>query len=176
MPPIYSTPPDELAPPLKPGVEIVVGPAFGQDVLGSEDTRRGTWYEVTWSKPEPRLRYKGYDAALVLGAHYMFTKGGGFEDIPVNKMHTYGITAAGRYPMPWVRNGRLFLDVGWGFSYNSIRTRDLDSHLNSTPFVGMGWQFDHGTVTVTAFHMSNGGLIGNNQGLNQVQIRFGYRL
>jgi len=176
MPALFVAPPGDPPPPLKPGFEAVLGAAFGQDVLGSEDTRRGGWYGLTWVRPEPRLRYQGMDAALVLDTHYMFTKGGGFEDIPVNQMHTYGITAAGRYPLPWVRSRRLFLDLGWGFSYNSIRTRDLDSHLNSTPFVGLGWQFDQGSASIVAFHMSNGGFSGNNQGLNQIQFRFGFRL
>lgn len=164
----------QTAPLLKPRLELVAGPSFGQDVLGSEDTRRGGFYGVSFSRHEPRLRFRKAEAAVVYTAYYMFTKGGGFEDIPVNRMRTLGLTAAARYPV--ALQGRLFAEGGWGLCYNSITTRDLDSRFNSTPFVGVGYLFDQGTLTLRWFHMSNGGTSGNNQGLNQAVLLFGVRL
>jgi hypothetical protein len=176
LPTVAITLDEPSLPLLRPRVEAVAGPAFGQDVLGSEDTRRGGFYGVTYSRHEPRFRFRGTEAAVVYGAYYMFTKGGGFEDIPVNKMHSFGATVGARYPLPWISGGRLFADLGWGLAYNSIRTRDLDSRLNSTPYVGVGYAFEQGTLTLRWFHMSNGGSNGNNQGLNQAVVLFGMRI
>jgi hypothetical protein len=173
MPLLASLPADE--PVLAPRVELRLGPSFGQDVLGSEDTRRGAVYEVAFYRPEPRLRFRGRDGSLALTAYYMFTKGGGFEDIPVNQMRTFGLTAAARYPIGSTRD-RFFAEAGWGICHNSITTRDLDSRINSTPFLGVGYALDQGTVTARWFHMSNGGTSGNNQGLNQLVFLVGVRI
>jgi hypothetical protein len=153
--------------------------AFGQDVLGSEDTRRGGVYGFSYSGPEKRLTYKGSEGQLVWSGYYMVTKGAGFEGEPVNHMHTFGVSATARYWNHMIRGVDTFLDLGWGLAYNNITTRDLDVKLVSTPFFGVGAGFDVGGQEVLTgirwYHQSNGGTRGNNQGLNQIQYWVGVR-
>lgn len=152
-----------------------IAPAFGQDTLGSEDTRRGTLYGVGFSRPEKRLTFRGMPADLAIEGYYMFTKGGGFEDIPVNKMHTFGAMAIAQYQLGTQGDAKLHLDLGWGLAHNSLTTRDLDSRLNSTPCIGVGVSWGRGDVTVRWYHQSNGGFSGNNQGMNQIQYAFSFK-
>lgn len=154
---------------------VTLGATFGQETLGSEDTRRGGWYGVGYERPEKRLAWRGLTPTLEWHAYYMFTKGGGFEDIPVNKMRSTGLMAIARYPITRWQRGDLYVSAGWGLVYNSIRTRDLDSNVNSTPSLGLGWESDGPFIEARWFHMSNAGFAGNNQGLNQVQFLAGWR-
>lgn len=152
-----------------------IGPSFGQPVLGSEDTRRGTLYGIGYSRPEPRITLKGLHGELAYEAYYLFTKGGGFEDIPVNEMRSFGLEAIARYRTHWVRGWDTHFDLGWGFVYNSISTRDLDSRLNSTPSIGLGVTQGRWDFTVRWYHQSNAGTDGNNQGTNQIQYLLSFR-
>lgn len=153
--------------------------AFGQDVLGSEDTRRGGVYGVSYAFPEKRLTFRGSKGQAVWTGYYMVTKGAGFEGEPVNHMHTYGVSYTARYWNHMVRGVDTFFDLGWGFAYNNITTRDLDTRLVSTPFLGVGAGIEVGGAEVLAgvrfYHQSNGGTVGNNQGLNQIQYWVGVR-
>lgn len=152
---------------------------FGQDVLGSEDVRRGGTYAIGKAYPEKRFTYKGHEAQIVWSAYYMFTKGAGFENVPVDRMHSYGFNVGARYWNHFWKGGNTFYDMGWGFAYNNKSTRDLDTRLVSTPYFGVGAGFEIGDVPVLAgirwFHMSNGGTKGNNQGSNQIQYWVGVR-
>lgn len=152
-----------------------IGPSFGQPVIGSEDTRRGTHYGAGFIKPEPRFTFRGTKADMMVEGYYLFTKGGGFEDIPVNQMRSYGAMMTARYHTPWLRPNDIHLDLGFGVVYNSIKTRDLDSRLNTTPTVGIGIQVKDIDFTIRWYHASNGGTSGNNQGTNQIQYLIGYR-
>ncbi|MBS1723058.1 MAG: acyloxyacyl hydrolase [Armatimonadetes bacterium] len=152
-----------------------IGPSFGQPVLGSEDTRRGTVYALGYSRPEPRVSLRGLQGDLLLEGYYLYTKGGGFEDIPVNHMHSFGVMAIARYYTRWLKSADAFFDLGWGFVYNNITTRDLDSLFNSTPCAGLGIAKGKFDFTVRWYHQSNGGSRGNNQGTNQIQYLIGYR-
>lgn len=152
-----------------------IGPSFGQPVLGSEDTRRGTYYGVGFAKPEGRLKYRGSTPNLLVETYYLFTKGGGFEDIPVNDMRSYGLSVTARYRIGRLGKGDIGLDLGWGAVYNSIRTRDLDSNLNSTPMIGVSLDFQKYDMSVRWYHASNGGSSGNNQGTNQIQYLVGFK-
>lgn len=156
-----------------------VAAGFGQDVLGSEDVRRGGLYGVSYSTPWNRLRYKNNRAQVVVSGYYMFTKGGGYDYLPVNHLHTYGISAAARYWNHIFKGTETFFDFGWGLSYGNKMTIDLSSRVNSTPFLGVGAVIP-GTdgrllATVRWFHMSDAGTKGNNQGLNQIQYGLSWR-
>ena len=92
---------------------------FGQDVLGSEDVRRGGIYSVQYSMPWNRLRFRNTEGQLVLGGYYMFTKGAGYEGIPVDHLHTYGFSAAARYWNHVFKGTETFFDFGWGFAFSN---------------------------------------------------------
>lgn len=158
-------------------IDLAAG--FGQDILGSEDTRRGGFYGVSLSYPEKRLTWRGNKAHIVWTGYYMFTKGMGFENIPVNHMHTYGVSATGRYWNHIIPGTTTFFDLGWGLVYNNITSRDLDTNINSTPFLGVGAAFEVGGTEVLTgvrwYHMSNAGTGGSNQGMNQYQVWVGVR-
>lgn len=153
-----------------------IGPSFGQTTIGSEDTRRGTVWSLGYSRPEKRLTFRGTQADLLIEGYYFFNRGGGFEDIPVNTMHSYGAMATAQYRVKEVRGTTVHFDLSWGLVYNSITTRDLDSRLNSTPAIGIGVRRGRADFTVRFFHMSNGGTSGNNQGSNNIQYLFSWRI
>lgn len=145
------------------------GPSFGQPVIGSEDTRRGGYYAVGLERPEPRLTYRGSRGTLQVEGYYLFTKGGGLDGHPVDRMHSYGLLATAKYPNHWIKGWNTHLDLSFGVVYNNITTQDLDSHLNTTPSIGAGVTFGRFDFTVRWYHASNGGTDGNNQGTNQIQ-------
>jgi len=152
-----------------------IGPSFGQPIIGSEDTRRGTHYGVGFRKPEPRFTFRGLKGEMMVEAYYLFTKGGGFEDIPVNNMRSFGAMMTARYHTGWLKNNDAYFDLGFGAVYNSFTTRDLDSRFNTTPTVGIGIQVKDYDFTIRWYHASNAGTTGNNQGTNQIQYLLGYR-
>ena len=138
-------------------------------MIGSEDTRRGSIYGISYTRPEKRLKFQGLDGKLAIEGYYLFTKGGGFENIPVNNMRSYGILATAKYPLSWFPRFGSHFDLSFGLVYNSITTRDLDSNLNTTPGFGIGFEYRNIDFTVRWYHASNGGTNGNNQGTNQIQ-------
>lgn len=146
---------------------------FGQDIIGSEDTRRGGWYSVGVYRPEKRLAIRGLPAQLHIEGFAMFTKGGGFDGMPVDTMQTYGVLATARYWPKVIRNLDTYVDLSFGVAYNSRSTVDLDHRLNTTPSIGggFGWRLQECDVLlgVRFYHMSNGGTRGNNQGSNNIQ-------
>lgn len=151
----------------------------GQETLGSEDPRKGAMFSLNLARPEPRLTLWGNKAQLVTGAYLMTTRGGGWEGIPIEQLYTVGVTLAARYHNSWIRGLDTFIDFGWGISHSSFRTRDLDRHINSTPFLAFGAVIPYmGTewiVRAEWFHMSNAGTGGNNQGFNSINYSFGVR-
>jgi hypothetical protein len=152
---------------------------FGQDWLGSEDTRRGAMYSVSMSHREPRLHFWGYDAELDYEAYYMFTKGGADFMAGPNSSHHYGVLLTGRYFQKYAKSSRAFVEGGWGLQYTDRLTHDLDSLWNSTPMVGAGivvpFERTDLVISVRYFHISNAGTAGDNEGLNFFQLRFGLR-
>lgn len=153
----------------KPEWSFRIGPSFGQPIVGSEDTRRGTFYSLGYSRPEPRITLRGLKGDMLVEGYYLFTKGGGFEDIPVNQMHSYGVMVTAKYWTRWIRGLKTHADLSFGLVHNSITTRDLDSNWNTTPGFGVGIDFGRFDFTVHWYHASNGGTDGNNQGTNQIQ-------
>ena len=152
---------------------------FGQDWLGSEDTRRGGYYAVNFSKREPRFHFWGYDAEMDLEAYYMVTKGGADFIAGPNTSHHYGLLLIGRYYQKYAKSSRAFLEGGWGLQYTNRLTHDLDSMWNSTPMIGGGivvpfssWEL---MLSVRYFHISNAGTAGDNEGLNFFQFTVGAR-
>lgn len=111
----------------------------------------------------------------MLEGYYLFTKGGGFEDIPVNNMRSYGLLATAKYHVPWIRRLNSHFDLSFGIVHNSLTTRDLDSKFNTTPGFGFGVAWQKFDFTIRWYHASNGGTDGNNQGTNQIQYLLSYK-
>ena len=152
---------------------------FGQDWLGSEDTRRGALYSVAYGRPEPRLHFWGYDAEMDLEAYFMFTKGGADFIAGPNSSFHYGLLLVGRYYQHYAKTLRAFVEGGWGLQYTNRLTHDIDSLWNSTPMIGAGFivpmRGDELMVSLRYFHISNGGTAGDNEGLNFFQLSAGLR-
>lgn len=132
-------------------------------------------YSVGWTRPEKRLTYRGLTADLKLEAYYLFTKGGGLDGHPVDRMHSVGVLATAEYRTRWVKGWNTHADLSFGVVKNSILTQDLDSYFNTTPCVGVGIGKGRYDFTVRWYHASNGGTSGNNQGTNQIQYLLSVR-
>ena len=166
----------EQAPP-RSSWYVSAGPAFGQVIIGSEDTRRGQAYavgRVTYSRGLSSSHVPGY---MVTELTYNSTRGGGFEDIPGDQLRIVGLQVAARWHPTWLANHKVYAQIGLGITYADHTTRDLDSSFNTAPFVAVGatWPLrgDRAVVEVRFWHVSNGGTVGNNQGMNQLQFLFG---
>lgn len=149
-----------------------VGPVFGQSWLGSEDKRRGAFYGLQYSKSDPQLFAMGHEGELVIEAYYMYTIGGGFRSgrFPKNNSHHYGVMALARY---WNREPtqfKTFVEIGWGLQYVDKRTHDLGGLFNTTPTLGIGMKgpFEGYELILGMryMHVSNAGVVGNNEGHN----------
>ncbi|MCU0317140.1 MAG: acyloxyacyl hydrolase [Fimbriimonadaceae bacterium] len=132
-------------------------------------------------KPEPVFKYRGRQPHLHQEVFFLFTRGGGLNGLPVDNLNTVGYSFGSRLPVPWFgSSASAFVDLGWGFSFSSDTTVDLDSQINSTPYFGVGFDLggsaSHSFLVIRWFHMSNAGLRGENQGMNAVQLLFGLRL
>jgi hypothetical protein len=167
------------APAQEPRWGVRTSALFGQDWLGSEDTRRGGYYAVSHSHREPRFHFWGYDAEMDLEAYYMVTKGGSDFVAGPNTSHHYGLLVIGRYYQKYAKSARAFVEGGWGLQYTNRLTHDLDSLWNSTPMIGAGFivPLDDTELmfSVRYFHISNGGTAGDNEGLNFFQFTVGAR-
>jgi hypothetical protein len=155
------------------------GALYGQDWLGSEDTRRGGYYALSYSRPEPRIHFWGYDGELDIEGYYMFTKGGSDFIAGPNSSHHYGVLVIGRYYQHYTRATRAFVEAGWGLQFTNRLTHDIDTRVNSTPMVGVGLISPLGgeevMFSLRYFHISNAGTAGGNEGLNFFQLSVGLR-
>lgn len=137
-------------------------------VLGSEDPRNARGFGVELETgPESRLRWGSRPGSLVLSAYWSYSHSQGIRNDAANSYQAYGVLAAGRYR--W-RAGqvRLFGDVGLGIQMLSHQSRDLDSKINTTPVLDLGLEFDCGLLGVRLLHVSNAGVVGGNEGQNQL--------
>lgn len=158
---------------------VMAGPVFGQAILGSEDARRGQVYYIGKSFYSRRLSARNVPGQFVVETYFNNSLGGGFEPgLPKDQLHVFGITAGFRWYPTWVRDHAVYAQIGWGLSWADTTTKDLDSRVNSTPYLGIGttWAMGgglRGVFEVRYFHMSNAGLVGHNQGSNQIQYLLG---
>ncbi|MDI9639441.1 acyloxyacyl hydrolase [Kamptonema cortianum] len=155
------------------------GVVLGFSYIGSEEAREGIRLGVHFAKPEARLRWNGYKAQVVYSGYFMTTRAGGFDDVPINQLFTYGFSATARYFVPFLGMNGTFVDLGWGVAYSNRKTRDLDAQINSTPMIGIGAVVDIGETTLILsgkwFHMSNAGFSGSNQGMNSFIYTIGIK-
>ena len=157
---------------------VAAGPVFGQPIIGSEDSRRGQVYYVGKSTYSRQLSTNKVPAQIVVELYFNNTIGGGYEaDVPINILHMYGFTIAGRWYLSWLSRQRIYAQFGLGLAYGNHATVDLDSLVNSTPYLAIGTTWMMGRTRFMAearfFHISNGGTDGHNQGSNQLQYLIG---
>lgn len=152
------------------------GPVFGAAILGSEDLRKGVAVYYGHAAPSRPFSFKNVEGLFVVEGYANGTIGGGFDDIATNSLGLFGVTFGARYPLAMVGRGG-YVQGGWGLSYGSAITRDLDSRVNSTPYLAIGRTFANDGLSnffeLRYMHFSNAGLAGSNQGSNQVQFLFG---
>lgn len=159
---------------------LVGGLGRSLTVLGSEELRRGYTLGLQYEMPNTRVRLFGHDAKLVLEGYYGNNSRGFLDLEPPNTLVSFGALAFYRFRKHLHGDTVWLIDVGWGLTYGSEKTRDLDSRLNSTPTVSL-W-VSHGPRNrefmygIRFMHLSNAGFVGKNQGQNQVYLTFGVRL
>ena len=164
---------------LKPSYYVTGALGHSQRILGSEENRNNEFWSVGFGKPEPRFRYKSFNAQLLVEAYYERSEVGRVRRSLPNATDAFGVLAIARYR--FAKRGRVggYFDIGWGAQYVDMRTRDLESRLNSTPMFGAGIGVDlpHGELLLGGrfLHLSKAGLIGDNQGQNQLFVTVTYR-
>lgn len=171
-----ATPEDEL---FRPSYYVSAAVGHSMRVLGSEENRNNQYFSVAYGKPEPRFRYRSIKAQLVVEAYYERSEVGRVRRSLPNASDGYGVLGYARYR--WGKRGGIgtYFDIGWGLQYVDLLSRDIETHLNSTPMFGVGAAFTlpSGELLVGArlLHLSNAGLVGDNQGQNQLFVTVSYR-
>lgn len=159
---------------------VVGGLGRSLTVLGSEEVRRGYTLGLQYEVPRSEKRFFGHDAKLVLEGYYGNNSRGVLDLEPPSRLLNAGFLAFYRFRKHMDGQTDWIIDVGWGLAYGSQRTRDLDSRLNSTPTLSL-W-ISHGPrdrevmYGLRFMHLSNAGLVGHNQGQNQVYFSFAFRV
>jgi len=147
-------------------------------ILGSEDRRTGFGVGLAYGRNEPRFAISGASSELVYEAYYDQTRSPGASGQGPNSSYSYGVLAYARYRWPKKRGWGLYATAGWGLQYTDRTSVDLDSHINSTPMLGLGVAFDtgdgEGTIGLRFLHISNAGLVGRNQGQNQLFLVYSW--
>jgi len=85
------------------------------------------------------------------------------------------------YYLEFISNPRLlpFIEGGIGAIYTDFKVEDQGSRFNFNPRIGIGTEFniDFGQTlfsTIRLSHISNGGLLSKNRGINSVEWMIGY--
>ena len=133
---------------------------------------------LAYGRNEPRFAIPGANSELVYEAYYDQTRSPGASGQGPNSSYSYGVLAYARYRWPKKRGWGLYATAGWGLQYTDRTSVDLDSHINSTPMLGLGVAFDtgdgEGTIGLRFLHISNAGLVGRNQGQNQLFLVYSW--
>ncbi|MBC8063423.1 MAG: acyloxyacyl hydrolase [Chlorobia bacterium] len=148
-------------------------------ILGSEDRRTGFGVGLGYGRPEPRFAFKGVGAQLVGELYYDHSSSRGASGQGPNQSESLGILVYAQYRWPKKRGLGLYASAGWGIQYTNQTSVDLDSKINSTPMIGLGVSWDTGegeaSIGLRFLHISNGGLVGNNQGQNQLFLVYSWK-
>lgn len=81
--------------------------------------------------------------------------------------------------LPFGRKLGTYAEFGLGALYSSSEVPERSSTINFTPEGGVGFRFFRGSGRVIRFearytHISNGGLVSPNPGINSIQFQVGY--
>lgn len=144
-------------------------------ILGTDEVREGVGFAYGFGRDDPQLRAGHLRAQLVHVVHYMH--GYGFMDKKIT--NSVGYTATARYRLRTTSSMSIYGDIGWGLEFSDRLSPDIDSHLNSTPMLGLGVAFPRPggelMLGVGWFHASNGGTVKPNHGQNYLFFDFGWR-
>lgn len=147
-------------------------------ILGSEDRRTGFGLGFGYGRPEPRFHVRGMRTQLVYEAYYDHTSSRGASGHGPNQAETFGAMAYGRWRWPLKRGVGIYATAGWGLQYTNRTSVDLDSNINSTPMLGLGFSWDTGdgeaSIGLRFLHISNAGTRGRNQGQNQLYLVYSW--
>lgn len=147
--------------------------------LGSEDMREAYGVSIQHTRPERRLRFREVRGELGLGLTFGGSWSDGVDLDRPNRQSEYGFLSYARWYFGKTNSVRLYTDLGWGLHYSSRRTHDLESRLNSTPYLAFGVLIPNKTVDwlvgARVMHISNGGTVGHNRGQNQLLVTLGVR-
>lgn len=153
------------------------GKAF--PVVGSEVSRHDFGFDLGYGKPEPRFRLGKLPAQLVYEAYYMDMRSEGIDHFPGFTESVFGALAFARYRWPRAHAVGGYGDMGIGLAYADRSNRDLDSRIDSTPYLGAGLAIASGKsewlIGLSILHISNAGTKGNNQGINNLLFDIRYR-
>jgi hypothetical protein len=148
--------------------------------LGDSDLRNNFTVGLEYIKPEKHLRIGKRSGELFQELYYEHSgsKGGAgyYGNLPA-QYDAAGYLFGARYI--WGLHGayKLYGDIGLGLYYDTQRTEDLPSRLNSTPFLDFGVIIPNGRNPVTVgfrfLHISNGGTVPPNGGQNQLFLDAG---
>jgi hypothetical protein len=151
------------------GVRVFIGQSLL--MLGAEDIRDGAGIGFNYTVPYKRLRYHSTPAELELEGYFHATHSGGASGKPENDTNAFGILGVGRWAGMRIFGTPTYLELGWGLQYADKRSVDLDSRLNSTPTLGIGFilhasRGQRAYLGLRLMHVSNAGFVGRNQGQN----------
>jgi hypothetical protein len=156
---------------------IYAGPSNSVPFLGGEDQRGGFVLGVQSGRPDPRVTFRGMKGDLVWDAYYLRSRGQEIADHRSEWADALGLIAIARYHFG--SRDEWYVDAGFGIQVQNHTSVDLDTYLNTTPTLGMGYTFTSGgtdwQLSFRFLHISNGGTNLPNQGQNHLQILLGAR-
>lgn len=168
----------DIAPPetrTSPSHYVSLSFAHSKEVLGTSEHRTGVSFSYGFGRPNRRLRYRSTQAQVVHSIYY-FRGSGNFLSESEDAL---GYSFSGRWP--FATNGKVgvYAEVGWGLQYTTNTSRDINSPVNSTPFLGVGATFrvveGEAFAGIQWFHVSNGGTAPPNHGQNYFNFIVGLR-
>lgn len=146
-------------------------------VLGSVDRRQGLGLSIQTVHPDPKFKINGTPAKFVLEGYANYS----WPHVPVGKRSTtlvqFGVLALARYDFRTLRVN-WFYEAGWGINLSNHTSVDLDTTLNSTPAMGLGFYTDTDKsrfFEIRSIHMSNAGTNKGNNGQNQLWFSYSFR-
>jgi hypothetical protein len=158
---------------------IYIAPFASLPILGSQDKRVGLTLGFQVAKREKRFSYDNHPVDLVWDINLSHNYGGGWNLRPRDKTWNASVLVLGRRSFPTQNESKWFVELGWGLNLASNPTFDLDATLNSSPILGVGYEFPYqgkrAVVALRLNHISNAGFVGANQGQNQLQLMMGIR-
>ncbi|HWD41425.1 MAG TPA: acyloxyacyl hydrolase [Fimbriimonas sp.] len=148
-------------------------------IIGSEDVRYGGGVSYGFGRPEPRFDFGSFRSQLVYEGYADVTRslqnsGASPDSLAV------GVLALGRWfeKLPGGRSS-FYFDIGWGLQVADTRTYDLPSETNSTPVIGIGFDFSGSKfdtlVGIRFLHISNANLVYKNRGQDEFFLTIGAR-
>ncbi len=166
----YSEPPAKTA----PGWTLGAFAGHGYTILSSEVNRDAIGLNIGYGKPEPHFRIGKLPAQLVFEGYTFNTRSDGINESKPFAETVFGAMSYARWRWPRKHGIGAYLDFGIGLCYADRSNRDLDSRVDSTPYLGGGFALPSGKgewlVGAAWLHVSNAGTKGHNQGMNFLMI------